>query len=125
MVQVDLSTAMGVKFSCLACLDTGSDYCLFPKQFAKPIGLDTLTMEKRWICGVGGIPARAYFAKITTDIVLPGGECISVPMRAGFTDGLDTVGFGLLGHHDFFDAFVVTFNGTKRAFTIEQNHVAE
>ena len=38
---------------------------------------------------------------------------------AGFTDGLEPQGFGLLGHAGFFETFIVTFDGHNKVFHID------
>jgi hypothetical protein len=39
--------------------------------------------------------------------------------RAGFTEGLESVGLGLLGQTGFFDQFTVTFNHRAGVFHVE------
>jgi hypothetical protein len=64
--------------------------------------------------GSGG-PAQTYHF----NVVLEFPDLGAFPLRAGFMDSLNLVGFGLLGHSGFVDRLIVTFNGEKRAFSIE------
>jgi len=44
---------------------------------------------------------------------------IQIPIYAGFTTGMDQLGFGLLGQAGFFEAFKVTFDFAEKMCSIE------
>jgi hypothetical protein len=65
--------------------------------------------------GVGAELNTTYWATVTVDL----GNGIVFDTYAGFTQGMDRMGLGLLGQRDFFERFRVEFDLSKRVFTIE------
>jgi hypothetical protein len=95
-------------------VDSGADNCTFPLSFALAIGLDPLKMKSTVITGVGGI-SETYYA----DVVLDFSGVFSLAVYAGFSEGLDGVGMGLLGQCGFFDNVNVCFNHKQNSFGLE------
>jgi hypothetical protein len=94
--------------------DSGADACLFPLRLAKSLGLDVLQMPQGVTGGLGTSTNTTYRAQITVDL----GSGIEFAAYAGFTQGMDRMGLGLLGQLDFFDHFRVEFLLSQRIFTI-------
>jgi hypothetical protein len=95
--------------------DSGADACLFPLSLAKSLGLDVLQMPQGATAGLGTDLNTTYWATVTVDL----GDGLVFSTYAGFTQGMDRMGLGLLGQLDFFDRFRVEFDLSKRVFTIE------
>jgi hypothetical protein len=106
----------GRSLRCFSIVDSGADYCAFPLAFARLLGIDTLKAAKALTAGVGG-QRQTYFADIQIDF-----HVAEFPAYAGFTDGLDHLGFGLLGQRDFFERYRVEFDRQGAKFEI---HVPE
>ena len=103
---------------CFVCLDTGADHCVFPLSFAPALGLDPLKMKMHMIGGVGSLANATYYETLTVNIHILNGKTMSFTTLAGFTDGLEAQGIGLLGQGGFFETFPVTFNHKGGNFTI-------
>jgi len=88
---------------------------LFPLRLAKSLGLDVFKMPQGITAGVGAELNTTYWATVTVDL----GNGIVFDTYAGFTQGMDRMGLGLLGQRDFFERFRVEFDLSKRVFTIE------
>ena len=103
------------RLSCYAVVDSGSDHCVFPRQFLRLLDLNPLVAPMETISGVAstGIPTH-YF---NLEIDLQG--MIRFPVYAGFTSGLDDLGLGLLGQAGFFERFHVRFKLSDRLYEIE------
>ena len=102
--------------SCYAIVDTGADYCVFPRSFLQPLGLNALQGPTEMTQGIGGSVPTHFFG-ISIDI----GGHFQFPVFAGFTAGLDALGLGLLGQVGFFDRFNVTFKHSEGIYLIEGN----
>ncbi len=79
-----------------------------------PLGINPLAAPSESTAGVGGF-GLAFFHNITIDLQ----GVMQFPVYAGFTDGLEHWGVGLLGQTGFFDRFNVNFNLRQRIFEIE------
>jgi hypothetical protein len=77
--------------------------------------LDVLSLPKAMTGGVGATTNVTYYANITIDI----GHGISFPAYAGFTEGMNTQGIGLLGQADFFSVYNVAFSQNQNTFVID------
>jgi hypothetical protein len=95
--------------------DTGADACLFPLSLAIMLKLDVLQLPKDMTSGVGSQANLTYYDHLTIDM----GEGIVFQAYAGFTQGLESVGMGLLGQSGFFDRYVVEFRHCDKVFLIE------
>ena len=96
-------------------LDTGADACLFPLSLAIMLKLDLLQLPKDMTGGVGSQKNLTYYDTLTIDL----GHGIVFKAYAGFTEGMDSVGLGLLGQSGSFEAYVVEFRHCDKVFTIE------
>jgi hypothetical protein len=95
--------------------DTGADACLFPMSVAIMLKLDVLQLPKDMTEGVGSQANLTYYDHLTIDM----GHGIMFTTYAGFTQGMDSVGLGLLGQRGFFDAYNVEFRHCDKVFVIE------
>lgn len=113
-VQVEISTPHG-NLSCRAMVDSGAEECVFPRSFLTQLGLDPLHAPIEFSSGMGSsnIPTHLF------DVNLNLAGISKFPLRAGFTVGMDTYGFGLLGQTGFFDRFHVTFKLDSGIFEVE------
>jgi hypothetical protein len=110
-----LTAPNGESLRCVVWLDTGADACVFPLVMAIALKLDVLSLPKGTTGGVGTATNVTYYADITIDI----GNGISFPAYAGFTEGMNIHGIGLLGQAGFFSMYDVTFSHKKSVFVIE------
>lgn len=108
----------GEHLGCLGCVDTGADQCVFPLSFAVALGLDPLRLKQTVTAGVGSTANITYFSNILVDIPISTGVTLSFEVYAGFTDGLEAIGYGLLGQTGFFEKFKLTFDHRNKIFTI-------
>jgi hypothetical protein len=115
MAIATLTTPGGESLRCLVCIDTGADACIFPLAIAIALKIDVLSLPKTMTAGVGSSSNVTYYANMTVDI----GNGISFPVYAGFTEGMNASGLGLLGQADFFSIYDVHFSHKKRVFTID------
>jgi hypothetical protein len=105
-----------LRLPCFGIVDSGADFCAFPMSFAHALGLNPLNQTPSATFGAGGGgPAQTYYF----DVVLEFPTLGAFPLRAGFMESLNTVGFGLLGHSGFMDRLIVSFSGQKRVLSIE------
>ena len=122
MIAHLLVPSSGRTHSCLVCLDTGADQCIFPRSFTTPLGLDPLQMKMHMTGGCGSSANPTYYADIEIQLRIngiPGVPMISLKTFAGFTPGMDAQGIGLLGQSGFFENFKTTFDHKNRLFHIE------
>jgi hypothetical protein len=112
-VTITALNGQSVRF--LAILDTGADTCVFPLSTAILLGLDVLNSPKAFTGGVGSQSNLTMYERVKIDL----GDGISFETRAGFTQGLDAIGLGLLGQTGFFEYFNVEFRHSEKIFTIE------
>lgn len=101
--------------ACYAIVDSGADHCMFPLSFAFQLGLDPLTAPANASAGVGNGAVPTFYWPVKIDF--PG--IITLDVYAGFTVGLDHIGFGLLGQCGFFDRVKVLFDHQAGFFHIE------
>ena len=95
--------------------DSGADACLFPLSLALLLKLDVLKLPKSLTGGVGGNANTTYYDTIEIDL----GNGIAFSAYAGFTQGMDQMGLGLLGQDGFFEHYRVEFLLSRKVFTIE------
>ena len=82
---------------------------------ARSLGLSLAALPRSAITGVGSAENVTYYATVTVDI----GIGLRFETSAGFTQGMDRAGFGLLGQQGFFEKYNVEFRRRERIFTIE------
>src|SRR6185312_1230877 len=95
--------------------DSGADACLLPVSLASLLKLDVLRLPKDLTGGVGSSANVTYYDTVTLNL----GSGLEFKAYAGFTAGMDNVGFGLLGQNGFFDKYNVEFLHRQKRFTIE------
>ena len=96
--------------------DSGADACLFPLTLAIMLKLDVLNLPKAMTGGVGSQSNTTYYANLEIDM----GNEIVFQTYAGFTQGMDSVGMGLLGQSGFFENHHVEFRHSEKIFTVER-----
>jgi len=102
------------RIRCLSIIDSGADHCVFPLSFALRLGFNPIGETPVMTGGVGSAGIPMYYWKIAIDLGLAQTE-----VTAGFTEDMDSKGYGLLGQHGFFDRFRVQFDLPNKAFWIE------
>jgi hypothetical protein len=110
-----LTAPNGESLRYVVCLDTGADACLFPLELAIALKLDVLALPKTLTGGVGTTSNVTYYAHVKIDL----GRGICFPAYAGFTEGLNSQGIGLLGQAGFFSVYDVHFCLKQDQFTID------
>ena len=98
-----------------ALIDSGADFCLFPLNVARVLGLDLNSLSTAQIGGVGNAANLTFYDTLTIEL----GDGVIFDTRVGFTEGMDRFGFGLLGQKGFFENYNVEFRYRERSFTIE------
>ena len=111
-----LTAANGQSIRCMVLPDSGADACLFPLSLAL-LELDVLNLPKAITGGVGSQTNVTYYDTITIDL----GSGIRFSAFVGFTQGMDPIGFGLLGQAGFFEQHRVEFRHRQKIFTIESD----
>ena len=118
VVNILIERAPHGLFRCRARLDTGADGCMFPLSFAGALGLSLERMDRADTLGVTG-SGVAYYTDLRIFVVVVDGGLLPITARAGFTEGMNALGEGILGHQGFFDSCTVTFNVSRGTFTID------
>jgi len=115
MLTVRLESSIGAYYNAFALADSGADACLFSLRVARSLKLNLASLPKAMTGGIGNAANVTYYDTITADL----GDGMRFETRAGFTQGLDQAGIGLLGHLGFFENYNVEFRHRDRIFTIE------
>jgi len=77
--------------------------------------LDVLQLPKALTGGVGSQTNTTYYYRLSIDM----GSGIAFDAYAGFTQGMDSVGLGLLGQSGFFERYTVEFRHSDKTFSVE------
>jgi hypothetical protein len=93
-------------------IDSGADTCVFPAVVGSLIGIDVKSGVPETSVGVVG-SGVTYYHWVTVYVWIQGRE-YHFDCYAGFLEGLNQMGFGLLGHHGFFDLFESVTLDSKR-----------
>ena len=112
-----------VRISTLAIVDSGADHCIFPISFAHALGIDILQAKAEPTCGVGSHSVPTYFWDVLLRLKVDGIQ--EETTRIGFTEGLEHLGFGVLGHNGFFDRYKVMFEFAKGLWMFQRMVNAE
>jgi len=94
--------------------DSGADACAFPLSLAQLLKLDIANLPKAFTGGAGSKNNTTYYDTVTIDP----GYGIVFQAYAGFTAGMDSIGFGLLGQEGFFSQHNVEFRHADKIFTV-------
>jgi len=114
LLRVKLRANTGTRLSCTVCVDSGADQCIFPLSYALSLGLNPTTMTQQLTSGLGSEGNVTFYEEIEIAV----GKRVALA-RAGFTEGLEIIGLGLLGQTGFFDQFTVTFDHRAGVFHVE------
>jgi hypothetical protein len=98
----------GVTVSCDAVVDSGADYCLFPKSFLEQLGIDQNLLPHTEVFVVD------HLIKIDLSMVTLDFGFTKYNTLAGFHE----CNFAMLGHKGFFDRFIVVFDTANKQFMI-------
>ena len=115
MVDSILLASNGEAVQTSALADTGADLCLFPLDVAHFLRLDLARLPTSTTIGVGNTANLTYYDTLTVDL----GNHVIFEARVGFTQGMNSAGFGLLGQQGFFENYNVEFRHRQRIFTVE------
>jgi hypothetical protein len=97
-------------------IDSGADSCVFPSVIGQQIGIDIYSGRAEVSIGAAG-GGSAYYHSIQVHVRLQQ-QWVKFNCYAGFLDGLNQLGFGLLGHHGFFDLFESVTLDSKRKLIV-------
>ena len=97
-----------------ALIDSGSDYSIFPLDFAYTLSIPISSSKKSIFSGFSGEKAVLYLNKVTLTI----GDA-SCPVNVGFTDAIGEYSYSVLGQNGFFDNFKVCFDKSGKQVTVE------
>src|SRR5216684_4035818 len=114
ILQVDLLSGTR-QFNCFTIVDSGADFCTFPLSFGIKPGLDPLTAKRSLSSGLGSANVPTYYWNIRIELQ----KLVTFDVYAGFTEGLDAWGIGLLGQSGFFDRFSTRFDLKHGLFQID------
>lgn len=95
-------------------IDSGADSCVFPSVIGRQIGIDIYSGRSEATVGVAG-SGTTFYHSVTVHVSIQG-QLYHFDCYAGFLDGLDQFGFGLLGHHGFFNLFESVTLDSKKKF---------
>jgi hypothetical protein len=84
-------------------------------SLAVKLNLDIKHLPRSTNRGVGSQGNVAYYTDVTIDLR----NGIEFTAYAGFTEGLDAMGLGLLGQAGFFEHYNVEFRHSEKLFTVE------
>ena len=103
-----------------ACLDTGTDDTLFPKQVARALGIGvTQAPDEGEALPIGGSPLRYPYGRVTLRVA-DGVEACELEAIVGFIDvALPWPLLGLAGFLQFFDA---TLKGDQKELLLTPNN---
>jgi hypothetical protein len=97
--------------------DTGAEACMFPMSVAIMLKLDVLQLPRDLTVGMGSQTNLTYYDDLTIDM----GHGIVFTAKSGFTQGMDSVGLGLLVQRGFFDTYSVEFRHCDKVFIVEHS----
>ena len=100
-------------------VDSGADFCVFPANAGKAIGLNIYEGKNISTFGVGG-KETLYFHKVKVEVIV-NDQSWKFECQAGFSTKLNTKGIGFLGRDGFFDLFKeVSFNQKVKMFRLKE-----
>ena len=100
-------------------MDSGADFCVFPANAGKAIGLDVQEGEHISTFGIGG-KEILHFHKVTVEVIVQD-QSLRFECRAGFSTKLNAKGIGFLGRDGFFDLFQeVSFSQKVKMFRFKE-----
>ncbi len=100
-------------------VDSGADFCVFPVDAGKAIGLDIREGKSISTFGIGG-KETLYFHKVIVEVII-NDQSWKFECRVGFSSKLNAKGIGFLGRDGFFDLFKeVSFNQQVKMFRLKE-----
>lgn len=97
-------------------IDSGADSCVFPSVIGQQVGINIYSGRAELSIGAAG-GGSAYYHPIQVHVRIDQ-QWAKFDCYAGFLDGLNQLGFGLLGHHGFFDLFESVALDSKRKLIV-------
>jgi hypothetical protein len=99
----------------LALVDTGADYCVFPADFAEPLGLNYEVLPSASVSGVGE-DQQVRFSSVRLELQGFG----EWKIYAGFSKLWNGRNLGMLGHLGFLERFKITLDPSNGIFKLEE-----
>lgn len=99
--KIECQGSLSVAFYSI--IDSGADSCTFPSVIGRQIGMNISSGMSETTMGAAG-SGVTYYHSIKVHVEIKG-KWVSFNCFGGFLDGLDQIGFGLLGHKGFFNLF--------------------
>ena len=100
-------------------VDSGADFCVFPANAGKAIGLDVHEGKSVSTFGIGG-KEILNFHKVTVEVII-NDQSLKFECQAGFSTNLNAKGIGFLGRDGFFDLFQeVAFSQKVKMFRLKE-----
>jgi hypothetical protein len=96
-------------------IDSGADNSMFPLAWASPLGIDKADCQEETCSTVGGV-TKQYIWAAGLDAEIQALNT-TVHLNACFSEDLPIV---LLGRHDFFSVFRVSFDQRSLTFTLQK-----
>ncbi len=113
IIQIDLVYNSN-RLKTYALIDSGADWCVFQGVLGKALSINLESGKKQLIRGITADPIVAYFHDISISI---GGWDFSC--YVGFSDGLNTLPYGILGQNGFFSKYVIIFDYQKETIELK------
>ena len=86
-------------------IDSGSDYCIFPIDYAIALSIPIIKSRSTIFSGFSGESSILYLYHVNLSI-----GNYSVKILAGFTESIGMYSYSVLGQKGFFDNFKVCFD---------------
>ena len=100
-------------------VDSGADFCVFPADAGRAIGLNIHEGKNVSTFGVGG-KETLFFHKVRVEIIIKDEPWI-FECQAGFSNKMNAKGIGFLGREGFFNLFQeVAFNQSVKMFRLKE-----
>jgi hypothetical protein len=99
----------GASVSCLALVDSGADWCVFPESSLKQLGIEKDDLPYTEVSLVSGPPIPVHLGIVTLDLGFS-----KYDTRVGFHEG----NLAVLGRQGFFDRWIVIFDTANKQFMV-------
>lgn len=114
-ISVSYKNGRAVKY--FALIDSGADKCYMAAEIAPLIGIPNYkTGRKDHVSGING-KSDAYFHEVGISV---GGWPYEVEVGFMEKSSLTMLGYGVLGHHPFFEFFSVKFDFEKEEIELKE-----
>ena len=97
-------------------LDSGSDFCLLHAEIGEFLKIPIIEGKQEQFGGIVDHQTTAYFHHV--DITIQGNRYKNIPV--GFSYDIAPHGFGILGHHKFFNLFKIILDVQKEQIELKE-----